>query len=107
MQHQIANADFTVHQFAFFPMTVFVTVLTYTICYIALDPDTVADARVELNMYGWYPFIFKGGFLKLFSHGFQGGGDDDDDEGEAGDEDDEWEYYYEEVPVEDNEQTRD
>ena len=82
MQHNIANADFKVHQFAFFPMTVFVTIFTYTICYIALDPDQIAEAQVEIDMYGYRGFIEH-----LMDPNYVIGGDDDDDDEDEDDED--------------------
>ena len=84
MQHNIATADFKVHHFAFFPMTFFVTAFTYTICYVALDPDKIAEAQVEIDMYGWSGF-----FSHLMDSNYSIGGFDDD---ESYDYDDEWDW---------------
>jgi len=91
MQHEIANADFKVAHFAFFPMITFVTISTYTICWIALDPDKIAEVQVEINMYGYSSLFLRGGWKKLLFLNEE----DDDDEAAANDDDDEWEYYYE------------
>ena len=98
MQHNIANADFKVHHFPFFPMTCFVTLITYTVCYIALDPDQIAEAQVEIDMYGYRVFLEH---LADPNYKFTHHDDEEEDEWEYFDEDiheesDEWEYYDEE-----------
>ena len=82
MQHNIANADFKVAHFAFFPMILFVTVFTYTICFIALDPDQIAEAQVEIDMYGYSGFISH-----LMDPDYVIGGDEEGDEEEEEEED--------------------
>ena len=82
MQHKIANADFQVHTVPFFPMVIFVTIVTYTVCYIALDPDQIAEAQVEIDMYG-----YKGFISHLLDPNYVIGGEDEDED-EDQDEDD-------------------
>merc|ERR1712228_1033064 len=86
MQHSIANADYTVHHFPFFPMVFCVTAITYTVCYIALDPDQIAEAQCEIDMYGYKVFLEH---LTDPSYHFT---HHDDEE-----EEDEWEYFDEDI----------
>eukprot|EP01084_Bolivina_argentea_P067341 122646_1 len=98
MQHNIANANFTVPMFPFNTMIVFITLVTYTICYTALDPDQIAEWKVEVDMYG-----LKGFITHLMDPNYMvGGSDDEEDEYEYeivddnSEEEEGWEYYYEE-----------
>ena len=99
MQHQIAHSDFKVVHFPIMQMGCFIAGLTYTLCYFALDPDQLADAQVEIAMFG-----YKGFIEHLLDPNYEIGqgldDDDDDDEFEFVDEDEEedhelYEYYYE------------
>merc|ERR1711879_349966 len=97
MQHKIAHADFQVYHCPLFQVGFFVMGITLTICFLALDPDQLADAQVEIAMYGY------GGFLQHLldpEYDIGQGLHDDDDEDEYVDEDEEednelYEYYYE------------
>merc|ERR1719295_239458 len=57
MQHTAAHSDFQVLHFPLIPMGCFIMGITITICYLALDPDQLADAQVEIAMFGYRGFI--------------------------------------------------
>lgn len=92
--------------FAFLRMIFAVTLVTYFICYMALDPDHTAELRLELRMNGWRGLIHH-----LFDFNFSSEYDiieeeEDEDMGsisfkEVGeifeDDDYEYEYIYEEI----------
>ena len=97
MQHKIAHADFKVLHFPLVPMGFFIMGITCTICYLALDPDQLADAQVEIAMFGYSGFITH---LLDPEYEIGQGLHDEDEEDEFVDEDEEedhelYEYYYE------------